>query len=121
MDGWMDGDQIVHPSLVSLAAWEVFRDARRDFFFCLEFIQTSPHNLSDPPLVFLRIIPAHHTRVHVRRAVEIRITQHGDDTHENALHTQDRSPLLTDVFLLIEFVLLRFVQDGNAHATIRIH
>lgn len=87
----------------------------------LALLLTLPNTLSCPLFKPSPIIPPLYSSIQIRRTLVVRIRQHGNDTHQNLLHTQDRSPPLLGRFMGVLSIFPRIMQNGDAHLPIFIN
>lgn len=81
--------------------------------------QPPPHARPDDPFILASPLPPHARRIHIRRALIIRLRQHAHHADEDLLHALDRAPPLRRLLVVVR-VVARRVQDRDADEARRV-
>ena len=93
--------------------------ARLLSFFPSSQPQALPNIRLDPTLKLRPPLPPHPSRIHIRRALIVRLGDHAHHADENLLDALDRAPALRGLLVVVRVVAGR-VQDGDANDAVGV-
>lgn len=82
--------------------------------------QALPHIRLDNALILLPLLPPHTRRIHIRRALIIRLRQHTHHTNEDLLDALDRAPPLARL-LILQRILAWRMQYRDADLAVGVY
>jgi hypothetical protein len=71
---------------------------------CLLQSQALPNIRLDPGLEIRPPLPPHPSRIHIRRALVVRLGNHAHHTDQNLLHALNRAPALRGLLVVVRVV-----------------